>query len=373
MKKIKKMLALALGILMLASTMYACSKDEVPSNSDNLDNPGQSENVSSTDAVTPEKKLHFAYIARGLESQWPMDVADSYEKLAKERGFDITICDSQLSSENEMQYVDQMINMGVDAIFLLIWDEGSAAAIAERCADAGVLLIGESIPLADSDGQFVAPIVMLDAYNCGYGCSKWIAENYESLGFDFSDLSKVGFMAGADSRLQNDMNRVAGAQAGLLDAFPDFPKENIFLADVAADAASDALQASFNQASALIAANPQIEYWISVPVVEEDAVGICRALESANYADKSIICSVGGERAVLAWGDGQKAPWYACNYFHGMDAATLIVDAAYEVLTNNVPATEVFTPEEGQTYGYVTFSGTPCTFENYTDYMVVLD
>lgn len=366
----KRVIVFLIITAMVLMTLCACG-DSTVTDSDLPTTP-----VDETDPggeTTADEPLKFAYLARGLESQWPLDVAASYEKLAAERGFEITVCDAELSAEKQMNQVDEMINKGVDAIFLLIVDEGTAQAIADRCAEAGILLIGESIPTMDSDGKFVAPVVMLDAYNCGYECAKWIGENYESLGFDFSDMSKVGFFAAGDSRLQNDMTRVEGANAGILDAIPGFPEENIFFADVAADAASDALQASFNQASALISANPQIEYWLSVPVMEEDAIGVCRAMESLGYADKGIICSVGGERAVLSWPDGQEAPWYACNYFHGMYAAERVVDAAYAVLKDGVPATEVFTPEEGQTYGFTTFSGTTCTFENYLDYMVTFD
>lgn len=370
----RKPIAILVIVALILMTLCACGSPESSGTSPITSAPNtQPSGTSTGDPGGKVKTLSFAYLARGLESQWPLDVAASYEKLSKERGFKITVCDAELSAEKQMNQVDEMITKGVDAIFLLIVDEGMAQAIADRCAEAGVLLIGESIPIMDSGGHFVAPMVMLDAYNCGYECAKWIGENYEALGFDFGDLSKVGFFAAGDSRLQNDMARVEGANASIKDNIPGFPEKNFFFADVAADAASDALQASFNQASAIIAANPQIEYWLSVPVMEEDAVGVCRAMEAAGFAEKGIISSVGGERAVLSWPDGQREPWYACNYFHGMYAAEQIVDAAYKVLQDGVPATEVFKPEEGQTYGYKTFSGTMCTFENYKDFVVKLD
>ena len=353
----KKLLALITVLALVATMLAGCGSTTPP---------------AVEDGGEEAAPLKFAYLARGLESQWPMDVADSYKKLAAERGFEITICDAELSAEKQLQQVDEMISAGVDAIFLLIVDEGAAQSIADRCAEAGVLLIGESIPLMDSEGNWVAPQVMLDAYNCGYDCATWLAENVADYGIDLTDLSKVGFFTCADSRLTNDMNRSDGAVAGLKAALPGFPEENIFLADVAADAASDALQAVYNQSSALIAAHPEIEYWLTVPVMEEDAVGACRAMEDNGVIEKGAIASIGGERAVLAWPDGQSAPWLACSYFHGMHAAERIVDAAFKVLKDGVPADEVFTPEAGQAYGFTTFSGIMCTYDNYTDYLVTL-
>ena len=319
------------------------------------------------------EQFQIAYLSRGNDAQWPLDVGASIQKLGKEKGFDVTICDAELSAEKQMNQVDEMISKGVDAIILLIVDEGAAEAIATRCREADVVLIGESIPLMDSEGHWVAPQVCLDAYTCGYTCAQWIGENYASLGFDFSDLTQVGFFSIADSRLQNDMNRAEGAEAGIVDAIPGFLEENIFFADIAADAASDALQASFNQVSALISANPQIEYWLTVPVMEDDAIGACRALESAGYADRAIISSIGGERAVLEWPGGQEAPWYAACYFHGMYSAELCVNAALSILNGETTAEEVFPPEAGESYGFTTFNGEMCTFENYTDYVIVLD
>jgi ABC-type sugar transport system substrate-binding protein len=260
-----------------------------------------------------------------------------------------------------------MIAQGVDGIWTSIAEEGMATALADLCKDAGIPLLGESLQLVDDAGNVVAPYTELDAYNCGAMASTWIGENYGRLGFDIEDFSKVGFIDATDTRIPVSTVREEGAQITIKEQFPDLPDRNIWVADIAGESVQTT-EASYNQVAAITNAHPEIETWFVVAVMEDYALGACRAIQDANLTDKTILVSLGGERATTEWSGGQRAPWYAAVYFSALDDAALCVEGMMNVLRNGMPMTDVY-PEkaDGQAYGVVHFKGEMITYDDYKE------
>jgi L-arabinose transport system substrate-binding protein len=337
--------------------------------------------VSATETTTEEasasaaentEPLTIEYFATSFAVQWMQDVQAALEELGKENNFTLLTADANRDINEQLSQIDTAINQGIDGAVLFVVDEGSATAAVEKFNEAGIPVIGETLKLKDGEGKNIAPYVELDALAVGGKCATWVVENYQSYGVDLSDLSKVGFIANTNSKYRSDLNRIQGFKDVFLAAFPDMPESNMFVADCAAEASlNDNTEASYNQVSAVLAANPGIEYWIIMGSVDSYAMGAVRAVETAGLEDKTILVSSGGELAVQEWANGSAKCWRATCYYSAMDFAEAIVDGLMKQIRDGVAATDLY-PEfktEGQDYAAVEISGVMCTPDDYTQYV----
>ncbi len=105
-------------------------------------------------------------------------------------------------------------------------------------------LLGETTSCVGADGKLVCSYDYL-CNDIGQQECEWVVENYERLGFDFSDMSKVGFMTVTATDFSELVIRHEGAVAAWREAFPDFPEANMFIADCAQDSGSP-MEAGYN-------------------------------------------------------------------------------------------------------------------------------
>jgi ABC-type sugar transport system substrate-binding protein len=292
------------------------------------------------------------------------------KELSEQYGFEFVVADAESTAEKQMTQMQTFISDGVDGMFILVADVGTAPAMAQTAAEAGVPLIGDSLRLADDQGKLVAPAVELYSYECGHMAGEWIAQNYKSIGFDFGDYSEVAFCTIDNSTQPNAGQRCEGAEVAWTEGFPDFPQDKMMRADVAADSGQGA-DAAFNQISSMIAANPQVKTWVIVPAVEDYGVGAARALEAAGLDTSSIIVGIGGERAVEEWDGGLTKCWYASVYYEAKDCATLIIQGLLDVIQNGTDLKDLYPEfkEDGQDYAAAKFTGRMVTPDNYKEYV----
>jgi len=329
--------------------------------------------ASGTAAETAgEDPLTIEYFATSFSVQWIQQIQAALEKQGAENNFTLLTADANRDINEQLAQIDTAINQGIDGAVLFVVDEGSATAAVEKFTQAGIPVIGETLKLKDGDGNNIAPYVELDAVAVGAKCGDWVVNNYKNCGVDFSDLSKVGFIANTNSKYQSDLNRIEGFKSTFLKTFPDLPKDNMFTADCSAEASlNDNTEASYNQVSAILSANPDIEYWVIMGSVDSYATGACRAVEAAGLEDKTILVSSGGELAVQEWANGTAKCWRATCYYSAMDFAKAITDGMMKELRDKVDAKDLF-PEfkkDGQKYAAVEISGNICTPDDYKQYI----
>lgn len=326
----------------------------------------------SANAAGSDKPLTIEYFATSFAVQWIQQIQAALEEMGKENNFTLVTADANRDINEQLSQIDTAINQKIDGAVLFVVDEGSATAAVEKFTEAGIPVIGETLKLKDGQGKNVAPYVELNATSVGEKCGKWVVDNYKSCGADFSDLSKVGFIANTNSKYQSDLNRIKGFQDTFLAAFPDLPESNMFVADCAAEASlNDNTEASYNQVSAVLASNPDIKYWVIMGSVDSYAMGACRAVEAAGLEDNTILVSSGGELAVQEWANGAAKAWRATCYYSAKDFAKAITEGLMQQLREGVDAKDLY-PEfktEGQDYASVEISGNICTPQDYTQYV----
>ena len=318
--------------------------------------------------ASSEEKLVFEYFNTSMTVEWIQHIDEALRELGEENNFEVLNGDASRDINTQLSQVDTAINQGIDGAFLFVVDEGSATAVVDKFNYAGIPLIGETLKLKDGEGNNIAPYVELDAFNVGKNCGEWIVENKDTTGVDLSDVSKVGIIQNTNSKYQSDLTRIDGFMSGIEEL--GVPKENVFMADCAAEASSsDNTEASYNQVSAILSAHPEIASWIVMGSVDSYAMGAARAIEAGGMQDKTILVSAGGELAIQEWANGAAPEWKATCYYDAMDFAEQMVAGMLEITRNGKTAEEIYPEflEEGQKYAAVEISGNMATPDNYKD------
>ena len=314
----------------------------------------------------PDEPINFAYVSALMAIGWCVQVADAFNELADEYNLVVNIGDGELSPEVQFNLLEQYIAMGVDVVAVMLTDPGSSEAMAELCRNAGVLMVGETAAMMGADGKLVAPCDWLYGYEVGYKMGEWVAENHQRYGFDFSDHTNLGFAYISDATFVEMADRENGCKDAWFEAYPDFPKDQVFVGDVSAEGQIAAMEAGYNQMAAILTANPQIETWVVLSFQEDFASGACRAIEDLGLVDQVMLVSAGGENVIPEWDAGLTKPWYATCYFTGMDSARIVVEAIDKILRQGVAPEDVYPNKKpGETFGYQTFSGEMLDYDNY--------
>lgn len=315
-------------------------------------------------------EIVIALMMKSMGSEWNQNIESSLKKLGEEKDFKVLTFDADGDAATQLDQLNDAINQGVDGIFMHIADEGIASAATEVVSEAGIPMIGESLPLKDEEGNWLAPCVVLDAAGCGTVAADWVVESWESTGVDLGDSSGVGVVLVTNTLTENAVLRHEGAMKELKEKMPDIPEENYFIADISASSA-DYIDGGYKETGAVLAAHPEIKAWIVIGVQDDYALGACRAIEEAGNTDNTILISMGGEQAIPEWKGGTTKPWYATVYYTAMDFTEPVVEGLLDVIKDEKTLEEVYSDNigEDQTYGTRMVSGKAITFEDYTEFV----
>lgn len=359
--------------LVLSLSLTACGNESTPQDAAASESPANEPSTDTQDVAATsnsDNEITIALMMKSLASEWNQNIEASLKKLGEERGFNVLTFDADGDSARQLDQLNDAINQGVDGFFMHIADEGIASAASEIAAEAGIPMIGESLPLKDDEGNWLVPCVVLNAAGCGTVAADWVADNWKSTGVNLSDPSKVGVVMITNTLTENAVLRHEGAMDELKAKMPDIPEENYYIADISASS-SDYINGGYSETGAVLAAYPDMASWVVIGVQDDYALGACRAFEEAGAAEKTILVSMGGEQAIPEWKGGTIKPWYATVYYSAMDFTEPVVDGLLDVINGNCTLEEVYSDNigEGQTYGTMLISGTAITYENYTDYV----
>jgi ABC-type sugar transport system substrate-binding protein len=355
----KRVLAILLCLAMVFVLAACGSKGDTPEA--NGSSGGEAAASADSSGNAGDEELQIAYFGGGMQATWLQNILKALTELGAEHGYKVINADAEWDGDKMLSQIDQLMDQ-IDGASIFLVDAGLGPAVAEKFAASGKPLAFETMPVMDADGKFASPGVLSDVVAMGRIPAEWTIEKIEDIGFDPTDFSKVGLMLGTNGIFAPTDDRAQEYKRVFVEAFPDFPQENIFTCDVSADPnRPDDTEGSYNMAMTIFTANPQIEEWLVYASVDDYAVGIARAIESNDLQSKAKLISCGGERAMPEWIDNPAVNeyWIAELYFNAMQYARYVDEALMQMIRDGKAPNEVLTDfiAPGEEYGVAFIAG----------------
>jgi hypothetical protein len=161
----------------------------------------------------------------------------------------------------------------------------------------------------DKDGHNLVPSVNVNGTDAGTKMTEWLLDNYKKT-FGDVKVSDIGFIVATISLLADVNARAEGAKAEFLKHNPGLDK-NIFTIDMLGTNFTP--EVAYDKAAAILAAHPDITYWLVMSAGEEWGIGTARAAEAAGKQENIIIGTIQNDYAFGGtWDDPANTPeWKA--------------------------------------------------------------
>lgn len=225
----KRIMSLFLIMILCAGMLNGCKK-----------NVGTSEDNAATeeDSSAEEKSsFSFGFSCITMENPYFITLEQSLRETVENEGHTMITKDPALNVDTQIQQIDEMIEEGIDAIFLcpVSWDEITPAL--ESLKQAGVKII--NIDSEVKETSYIDAYVGSDNKNAGYICGQDLIEQYPDggkiailecptqnsvndriTGFEESIANK-GFEVVARADTQGDLNLAREAAAKIFEENED--------------------------------------------------------------------------------------------------------------------------------------------------------
>lgn len=285
------------------------------------------------------------------ESMYFVNEAASIEATiaawAEENGF--TYKWHYLSSDGDAEKclttVDTAIADAADAIFICVPDQTMSLAVVEKCNESNTLVVAVDDGLIDDEGNKIAPWFGIDAYNIGYAAGEWMADYAVENNLVEDEACALLYMT--MDTVSSCVPRTEGEKQAWSDKLGDALADRIYSADYNADESE-----AYANASAVIAAHPEITTWLVMSASENGSSAAAAALEDAGLADNSCVIALGTDATALQWDEGNFQVIRASAYFSGKVVGQAAALAVCDHLLNGteIPAeyatpAQIVTPE----------------------------
>ena len=281
MRKMKKIVALGLGLCMAVGMLAGCG-----SNGSN----GTSGNTTGGDDVQNTQEassgLSFAFCTNTLNNTFQSSIDAKLSELCAENGISYTCLDPDYDLNKQLSQLSDVANSGYDAVFIIPVDSAVITSGLAEIHDAGIPIFNVDTAVIDDDIEnFVTMFVGTNAYMAGQLVGEQMAKDYP----DGADIAILDFPSN-----ESCVDRVNGFLDGLGDNKDKF---NI----VAQQDGEAALDASMSLAEDIIIANPDIDAFFCIN--DPSALGAAAAIKAANKTGEigvySIDASPDGKQALL--------------------------------------------------------------------------
>lgn len=310
----KKVLALTLSLLLLASLLAACgstSSSAAPAGS----TPASSAAAGSTAAAGNGEKITIAGIYKSGDQQWFIGEGEAAKaKVLGMGAVEFTYVDVKLDPDLYLRAIDDAITKGVSGILTCPPDQKMSQVVVDKCKEAGIPVIACDDALQDENGNLLAPYVGIDAYAIGKAVGGWAADYVEANKMTGSD---VGVLYLTANTVSSCVPRTKGEMEIWAERFPDWPKAQTFEADY-----EGPQDKAFDQAAAIFTANPQITKWVIMAINDEGAAGATRALEQAGLDKEAVVVGIGGYLAKLEFKKDGGSAFKATAFINYVDVGS---------------------------------------------------
>ena len=304
----------------------------------------------------------IAYITKDLTQQWFIDEGNEIERVALAMGAASVIqLDAGMDPERYMTHLDNVIAQGVDMIIVCPPDQQLSQMTVDRVSAAGIPIIAVDDALIDADGNVLAPVVELSAFDVGRQQGEWLGAYFND-NLSGQDPSEVGYMVMTMNEVSSTVQRHLGAQEAFGETAVGFDMNNMIEANY-----DGTTERGYEVAMATITANPHIRFWMITAPNEEGAVGATRALEQAGVDRDAVVVGAGAYHAKDEFKKEYSA-MKAAVYFDARVAGEAVASEAMNFLIHGTEMCGDFRVP-GQNFGRRPFAGILVTPENYMEIM----
>lgn len=191
----KRIMSMILVLMFAAGMLAGCKK-----------NVGTSEDSAIKEETPEEEKTvyHFGFSCITMENPYFITLEQSLRESVEKEGHTLVTKDPALDVETQIAQIHEMIEAGVDAVFLcpVSWEEITPAL--EELKEAKVRIINIDSEVKETD--YVDAFIGSDNKNAGYICGQNLIEQYPEGG-------KIVIL---ESPLQNSINdRISGFEEAI--------------------------------------------------------------------------------------------------------------------------------------------------------------
>ena len=206
-----------------------------------------------------------------------------------------------------IQNIEIYADQGIDG-FLIVIDATANKRICEVLDETGIPYIAMLNSVQDENGSSLVPCVGLDNYRVGEELTQWLYDNYKTYWGDI-DESKIGLLNFNFSPNVDFNNRNKGALAKFIELLPN--STQIFDADGVTGGLNE--QTGYDLASAILSANPEVEYWFIPACLELYSQGAARVIEQLGINDKVLMTCCDSAVLTAAWNEADyEGAWVSC-------------------------------------------------------------
>ncbi len=385
----KKALSVLL-VLLLVFALFACNKTAEPSAETSADSAtasaDDSTDTGADDSATADMEDitvnadEVGYFESGVDPQsrdtyeivhmYPYTLllyeymTECFQHFGEKLNCNITPSTSEFDMDVFIQNIEIFASQGNTDGFIVVIHADAADRIVEVLDESGIPYLGWCNSYRDENGSELVPSVGLEQYPASATTVQWLADNYSTYWGDI-DTSKIGLLNGNASSNADLNTRAVAAEETFNALFPE--NAGVYDLDMVADFTQEG---AYNQASAILSANPDVEYWFSTNCIEQYSQGVARAVESLQITDKVLITDVGSDVLCSEWESGYDGSWVSClaisNYLYAAPAICGLValidgTATWDTLWSDMRA-------EGDQYTFYGAASTMITKDTYKDY-----
>ena len=186
----KKRFTALLALLLVASLLAACGQEAVTETP-----PAATAAAETTPAEEPSVTIGFANAS--MNNGFFVTISNTLESLCKENGYDYVMYDCDWDNELQISQMEDLVNLGVNVIFLAPADVDGTRAGLEAASAADIPVIVLDNPVNEEDNALVAYTVASDNYQAGVICA-------EMMMADFPDGAKIAVLNHSSNNAARD-------------------------------------------------------------------------------------------------------------------------------------------------------------------------
>lgn len=271
---VKKIFTLALAALMVCGMFAGCAQQPAPAAAPAEPAPAAPAAAAPAEPAPAEAEgLTFGFANATMNNGFFVTINDTFKKQMEADGNTMVMFDCDWDNEKQLSQMEDLVNSGVDLIFLAPADVDGAHAGVQAAHDAGIPVIVLDNPLNAEDSAMVASTVASDNYQAGVVCA-------DMLMGDYPDGAKVAV-------LTHTSNNAALAR---VNGFKDTVAANPAYEIVAELAGEGTIEDSIAPSEDILQAHPEVTAWFACN--ELSAMGALTAIEAAGKAGTIKIYSV---------------------------------------------------------------------------------